>query len=522
MSEYGYAAFGTLSPAEIEGAVMTHIRGIKPSVCQLRVHPNTMNEANYGDLYFGMDGIPLLHFRDCAIDEGTMRVQKGRTGPRWDLKVYDRRWRWRYGRITGEYNLRKCDGTFVTAQQKGLRDLVLLCFQALGENAVDASVLPNNVYPYVNWRSARPALQIAWLCESVGCDVTLNLDNTVSVVQLGVGANLPAVGMPLTDTSAFLRPGVLPRSVVLDTAGTIYQSELDFSEAVGLEEDGTIVPIDSLSYKPTDGWEDQWWNGFPDVDADKRHLAFMSVYKWYRLAGQADGSWQPDGVEADISSRNQYVLYDHLAESSADGCHEPVVTGVFWPYCDLKYNTAETERYTGNFRLNTQTQCLEFEYPVIQWSNQYIAPAELTLTTSYRLVSKTGGYVGQYTYQWLNMTAPLNTPPRAIHLPWLRDVKIIDSVYGGTGYSIGGEANVYLSRMATLYTMDAGRDVLYGGDVIPMNLDGAISQIQWSVGHRRVPSTRIGRNREFDIYTPHRQNRRAMERVQQMADERGW
>ena len=77
------------------------------------------------------------------------------------------------------------------------------------ESAADVSELPNQARPRVDWVSANPARALATLCDALGCRVVLDLDDAVSIRRVGVGAELPDLGIQRTESfgiDPFLEP----------------------------------------------------------------------------------------------------------------------------------------------------------------------------------------------------------------------------------------------------------------------------------------------------------------------------
>lgn len=511
--EQGYVRLSGFDESAIVGARFTLSRGIAPSVCHLRIVPQAYLDKTPTTLTFHYEG-RSVSFSQCAIDTAHIRFRMGRTGILQDLKIYDRRWKWRYGRISGTYNQRSCSGR-PAAPLVNLKQLVDLCFAALGETA-DTSVLPTDVYPAVAWRDVRPDLQIAWLCELVGCVVCLGIDDAVRVCKIGNGIPLPAGGVTLIER-ARVNTYVIPSQIVAGLGPTIFQGFLEL-EPVGLDVDGVIKPINLLSYRPSGGWQTQWWGSFPDVAANRRHLAFKSVWRWYRIKGTV-----PSGVNGGATGLDSIELLNALVEDAGGVCHPPVIRGTFWPYSDHKINVTNA-MYSGEFTLNTHTKCVEFEYPVIQWSGSSSSSstplaATLKLGTGFMVRDASGTFLTRE----VSLAVPgsgVVTKPRVVKMPWIRDTQILEAVYNGTAYNATAEVNAILNHVLGAYNAKEFEEQVYNG-LEPISPDGAIAQVKLVGGFRRPVITRASRNFEFDIYTNGHQQRRQAERLMQMSDERG-
>lgn len=512
----GVVSFERFGGNDILGGQITLSRGVSPGVGALRMLPTT-TVAIVGDLRFYQPSVSDIYLRDVATEPQSLSILRSRQGYVWDIKILDRRWRWRYPTISGEYNSRGCDGRVIESSRKTLRQLADLCLAAMDESGADTSVLPENVYPPVNWRETRAATELAWLCEQVGCVPCLKLNNKVVIEQLGTGNNYIT-----GDERAFryeLQPSVKPKRVEVHGPGTSWQTRLVL-QAVGLDTDGNVKPVDNLSYKPAAGWGSQWWGAFPDVDPAARHLAVMTVWRWYRVIGQETGGLAPVGVaETDVLSLDQFALDDTLLETVGGVCQGAVVTGSFWPLCDHKINTAAATVHPGPFTILKERRVVAFDYPVFRWQDGLVAPAALKLIVGYRLKRVDGlGYLGQ-TLVGQDTNGVTATMPRVLRHPELRDADIQAAVYGGYGNrpEVLAEAQVYLDRVASTYRLGNGIEMLYDG-IKTLDLDGAVAQIRWKAGHGEPCSTRVGFNMEFEGTVPSYAARRQAERVIQLAE----
>src|SRR6185437_16062245 len=85
------------------------------------------------------------------------------------------------------------------------------------------------------------------LCDQLGCRIVLYLDDTVSIVQTGIGSDLPSDN--IERASLVVDPPEIPESILVVGGRTRYQVDL-FLTPVGLDVDGTIRDIWDLSYAP--------------------------------------------------------------------------------------------------------------------------------------------------------------------------------------------------------------------------------------------------------------------------------
>lgn len=286
---------------QFESASITLAHGISPSASMLTIAPQLAPLPSRGDLTITF-GAKRLRLPDCQIDSSA--TQYDQQGLAVSLRIEDRRWKWAFGSISGVYNRRLPDGTLDKGDGADVRDdtertpqeLATLLFEAMGEKGFDVKDLPNTTRPFVEWEGDNPAQELARLCDALGCHVTLTLkDSKAKIRKVGKGAKIPN-GAVMTD-SIEVDPASKPDNVVILCGPSI--SQVDFElEAVGLEGDGRVVPIDELSYKPAGGWsiaDLQEFMGMMTVNgatlagvaftraSANRKLAMESVYRWFRV-----------------------------------------------------------------------------------------------------------------------------------------------------------------------------------------------------------------------------------------------
>ncbi len=235
--------------------------GITPGVAQL-VLPLSQDGKlkTYGNLVIrdDTDANPFVILFDCKIsDFQATRVGDGRG---FIASILDRRWKWAFPTIDGNYNIRDEKGLIKDWSRKSLAELIDLCLQAMDEIGY-AIKLPDVEAEYldeVNWSDTNAAQALAELVERHGGVVIYQpeylgggVGDKVIIAKAGEGDPLPKLNysdfMPAQD----LPEG--PKSISITTAPICYQVAIPL-EAVGFEPGGEIVPIDDLSYKPTAGW----------------------------------------------------------------------------------------------------------------------------------------------------------------------------------------------------------------------------------------------------------------------------
>lgn len=230
----------------VESCTYTCSQGIYPGTAILQCAPQASPPALVGDLVI-TDGDGAVVVPGCKVDQ--LRTVQDDSGFGWTLAVQDRRWKWREcGLLSGEYNLRDPHGYLLPWTARTPTQLAKLCLDAMGE--VDFTVLmPDDFFPEVRWDAGtNPASALQQLAEDHGCVVCYEpLSDSVLVVPKGVGDALPAGSVAMAGPTFQALPR--PDSIFLVGAPVRHQTRMR-CEAVGEDWDGTILPINFLSYAP--------------------------------------------------------------------------------------------------------------------------------------------------------------------------------------------------------------------------------------------------------------------------------
>jgi hypothetical protein len=248
------------------------------------------------------DGQRSFTIKGCR-PTGANRVRVG-DGWGWQVTLEDRRWAWRLRKIDAAYNVRDAWATdpakkIIPVTRVDVHTLATLCLQAMGEaeGSWDLGDLPNpdqdELLPEITWNAANPALSLADLVESYHCRLIYQpIKDRVVIAKEGKGADVPDGSFEVT-TPAKVRPA-RPEKVQVIGAPAAFSAALVL-EAVGLDLDGSVVPIDQLSYKPKLGWKYSGPPFFPGVVlpakyqakgktlADVKAACQKSAYRWFRV-----------------------------------------------------------------------------------------------------------------------------------------------------------------------------------------------------------------------------------------------
>ena len=263
--------------------------GISPSTGSISLPSNaSLPNIDRGDLVFS-DGANSVTIRDLYVDNAARKESAGS----WTISLKDKRWLWRFGSVTGEYNTGDTASGLIK-RRKSCRELAALLLEALDVGRYAVSALPLRSYPPVTWEYANPATELQALCELYGCVVTLRPDGTVVLWQEGKGPCYS--GTYWKEHNWGVEYSERPDTVVVRGGRNVYQVE-EMLEAVGEDvvqnPDGTekIVhkPLKELSYAPDGGAADgglaaELLTFFTGIeDEKKRTLAKRSVLKAFRV-----------------------------------------------------------------------------------------------------------------------------------------------------------------------------------------------------------------------------------------------
>ena len=495
----------------VRGWSFTLSPGIFPSVALVEVAPQFGMPADVGTLTISTADVSIS-FAGCALDSA--QVRRDGAGMVVSLAILDRRWAWRFGQISGRYNVRDESGTLDPATVQTPQQLATLLLTAMGESSADVSQLPNDARPFVDWVYENPAAELAKLAESLGCRVVLGLGGTVALALAGTGAALPVTGTERTRNFG-IDPPSRPDSLLVVCGASRFETMFRL-EAVGLEPTGEIRRIADLSYAPAGGWANESWLGFGNIaDPNSRAKARQSVYRWYRIkctaplntaeqftitgySGTVSNLWQLLPVEP-----NRVAVF-----ADVDGIERPKppeVAGIYWDRTLDGANLPAQRKYRGSFTLDLHRGIVHFAEPVFQMAaggTSGFSEAELYLTVAHPVRDAASRQPVRQTATQSLPGPAVGTGPAVIR----RDDLVFASqtTYDGSNNPTGATDNssaldtetaaqltASLARFETLQT-----DYVEYAGLVPVSPDGAITQVQWIANAAGV-ITRASRNSSF-------------------------
>lgn len=513
---------GVLNPRSCE---ITLGHGITPTGGTIEFLPQAYAPDFAGTLRL-TDGTRSVSFENVHLDAPyTQRDTNGLQVI--TCRILDRRWLWQFGEIYGRYNYRDTGNNLTINSEKTPRQLATLLLEAMNEADYDVSQLPNDTRPEVEWIGDNPAAELQELAESLGCHVVLKLDNTVSLLPVGTGADLPT-NFVITRAHGF-DPAEIPEKLKVITGPYRFQQKFEL-EAVGKDTDGTIKPIDDLSYTPSGGWsaESPYFLLAGSTDAQARALAKETVWKWYRIV---DDFTVVDYSDTD-KLRDILPVDDFLVDqdTDADGNYIPkkaFVEGSYWeeyPGKTSPTNTTGTKYkpYFGSWSLDRDRGIVIFSDPVLKIDAGTFIPAELFFTCSFNARNSTNRQTVRYA-RYRTLTGGI---PGTVQI--VRRDEIIPTTkqnYDSNGdpttitdneTAVQDEADYQLDAAQVKYqdvTTDDGEQ--FG--IFSISPDGAIQQVQWSVVVNQGAKTRASRNTEFNWKVPSYEESRRIQETKEFA-----
>lgn len=506
--------------------------GISPGVCTVDILPTFQVPPQTGTLQI-VFGDTVLSFQDCIVDAATMR--RAGDGSIVGVTILDRRWRWRFGEISGRYNVREVSGVIDDKTEKTPRNLAGLLLTAMGEQSYDVFEMPNDARPQVDWAFDNPASELADLCESLGCRVVLGLDGRVSVRRMGLGGTLPSLPTQVT-TDFGVDPPIRPDKLKLVAAPTRFQSMFRL-EAIGEDVGGELLPIEELSYMPSNGWGAEAFYSFGNIsNVSTRELAIKTIYRWWRIKCTADqterGKFRISGLDsAKYPVRHLWQVLP-LEDSQADTffdvdgveqSQQAFISGIYWKAGEDDEPIANIREIAVQFTIDTKRGIVMTSEPIVNKdSSDNIIEPDLYLTVAHGVKDIDTRLPVRFTLERPMVGQNLGTKPAIIHRDDLVETYI--SVYNTDGdtprlegisndpLEIEQDANAYLDAAQAQYQTLRQGNSRYAG-IVAVSPDGAIHQVQWSGGVGSPAYTHASLNSESSLIVPSQAERRQIERA---------
>lgn len=528
-----------------ESGSYTRGLGITPGTGRIEFSPQPNPPAKVGTFTLS-DGVRTFVCPDCVLDNASL-VRDG-SGYVVQATVVDRRWRWRFGEIYGRYNTRDDDNEIIADTKKTPAELAKLLLEAMGEPDVDTSALPEEPFPEVDWDGEVPAEELAELLDDWGCVIGLDLYGKCAIWKRGEGAEAPAG--PKEREGGELDPPEPPDDIRVNFAATQVQARLEL-EAVGRDTDGSIKPIDDLSYAPEAGWDTYDTTALEVDDETALEYCINTVFRWYRIKLPEGGLTIPNvvGSEAAIDDIGQILpLIDELVETYTDpqdGEKKPKPAKVYGTYYlglanDNPYgNPANSTRDNQwevkvGFRVLPSLGMIVFSKPmrkVQDEENGLTSPlpaAELFVDISFGVAHPETRAYHRWSYK-LPTGSKMGTGPEVVSAKGEGGLKVYQKrespnkddftwEYASKGSPdyLNQKGEKYASEALRKWKVERGETFTYSG-IIPVPHDGVNVQFMYSVGPDGA-STQLSRNRESAVLAETYNQRRAKERQRREAN----
>jgi hypothetical protein len=542
----GFAIWGGIQ--DFVDASMTYTPGVAPNMATIQIPPQDAGKIysagpliwRFGDQTWTFQGCRLQSIRSRLTDKGNV----------WELSILDRRWVWtECGKISGYYNARAGE-KLKPGTEKKPQDLARLCLEAMGEQRFDVSQLPNEARPEVDWDYILPSEALAQLCDQLGCVIILGLNNRVSIQRKYVGAQLPVPGITQGDLA--LRPPDPPGRIIVTGARSRFQAELPL-RAVGKDTDGSVKPIEELSYRPEGGWgfsDLQDFSGMSDPTAKK--LAQESVYRWFRV----EAPFKLPNLRGEVDDVRRILPLETVQVEKWERDNRQVprpawVYGEFWAGDDTGRKSINISDTEANLREKSQAIwqngfSIDATHGIVKLSEPCYLLELSTLTTESNNVPKrvnpqnippklwlrtAVSLRDAKTWGWLRSEFERRFSGRSAapaHARYFRHDDIIHEQYfdfeRGTGRLIENYREInkagqyYLDRHAIEYNPEQSAAISYVG-LKPIQVDGAIWQVAWSISGG-MATTQATRNREEMTLSVSYQEKRFLAKLAQDQIER--
>lgn len=313
----------------------------------------------------GNDG--LVRFLDMYHIEGTEQELPG--GREISIQIADRRclWKWNFlqlGQIA--WNQPNPDGT--AKKERALVTLLHDCLSALSGARWQVMHDVPEAYPPVRWPDPTNAAAAAQaLCDEFGLGISLAPWGSVNVESLA--ADHPFPPGPVSGREAGQSVQMKPASIWIIGSNNVYEKTFSDLVAVGIEIDGTVRPIDELSYKPAHGWGAEPLT-FPNLAAgsyggenytadEARELARKAVWKWYSLKN-ADRAFLPL-----LDVRSELVLNQGVKERG-----RPYVLSELAVWDGTVWVKLPKQRISEGFTLDCAAGIVKFDEPIYTVQNE--------------------------------------------------------------------------------------------------------------------------------------------------------
>jgi hypothetical protein len=510
--------YGRVSFGEVRGVMAfsyTRSRGIQPGLIQIKIPDLSVGIPLRQSVLQLSDLVNNLSFQNCKVVDSDFLSQDGQE---WVINIQDFRWQWKFGGVFGSYNTIRA-GEIIVATRKSIRELAKLCFEQLSHAGTpDLQELPTDVYPETVWENTNPAVALQELCDLAGCVICPTLSGGVTIAKLGDGADLPQMQGAQIDFSFDIAE--LPQTVEMHAAPTMIEKSLVIDEPVGIEPDGTVVPIGQLSYQPSDGWGNEDPQDFMNVAKDKRKYAEMSVWKWYKVVPPATVPGFDSPLTLDQILPIEGTILEKETVLGEKKRKEMFAYGIYFDRKEKDANNVEEMSddykgnpelvYKGSVQFDNNRGLVQFGEPVFKLNTNtgvgqdtYVAP-DLRLRCAFTVADTETFARWRYVLKSSQIGQDTTPPMKVVREDVKQEIILQDltsEIVSDNESEVEDKLQYYLdAELAKLQGAQPSKGTYSGFQ--PIELDGAIAQVTYSIDDSGYTSTTASRNTEHSETTP--------------------
>lgn len=413
--------------------------------------------------------------------------------------------------------------------------------------------------PPARWDEEVPAAALSGVAEAIGYRVVFRPNEDITLLApAGAGGQLPD-GLPAISDSPGLALAEAPEKIRLVGGPTLFHDTLAL-EPVGLERDGTVKALDDLSYRPDGGWDRSFPPYFGGVNPgtgltrdEATELAKRHVWRTFRVkmidieTGE-EGKVVVGGYHgAVIEDRKQIVLGDRLygltkLPTGQPSSEDPWVIGsVFLSsmqvgrnggFDTINGNTTVSKRLPVRPAIDPGRGLVTFDQYLYRFEgadpDRTVAAPDLYLKTSFQVRSAEGLVPHKFVHppEIGDVKPEPGVQPETVRRPELvlivrtirdaaKSFEAVETV-DNKADDLVPAAEYYLDAARRKYETGAASTRVYAG-IFPIDPDGAVQQVTWSVGGNAPATTEVSRNTEHARYLPGFAERRQKEVVTNFA-----
>lgn len=411
--------------------------------------------------------------------------------------IYDRRYCWKWGYVTGTYNKQGVDG--VPEEQYTLTQLMELCFAQLGESNYTFVNIPI-AYPEVNWEYENPGNALQSLLDKYG--LTIGIDPTDNSGAFVVAPYNYARTVPLgavMSTTEVSSKNILPAYVRLVGDRKILQETFVELVPVGEDTDGTIKNIDDLSYAPVGAGEGgeaysyELWGkeaiaAFSNISNPRqRELAEKCVFKWFSIDWSV---YEKDEVLPLLNEISEIITVEGVEKHG-----KPYITGNKTVWDGTEFKKIADQKIDSGYTIDKKLGIVKFtkiEHENLNsdgpTAGNFLIP-DIDLVAAYESKLNTVD-----DFIWWRVAIIGGTELEAVHIEDSLTSYYIDGVLQNET-ELNAYANEMLSRLEYLYTQDVPILVKYPG-VWSYGAWGEILSVKYSASTDNGAETEIQRGLE--------------------------